>query len=360
MSASAAVVGAGVAGRLLALKLRRSGYEVTLFDKEPASSLAACSFAAAGFLAPLSEGGAASEPLMVRLGQRSLPLWQDLLPTLPLPVQLGLKGSLMVAHQPDVSALQERFARLKRRFPMSPSEWVDATRIAQLEPALEESGFQAGIYLPEEGYIQSHAAMHALQQAHSNEGVTSYYGTEVRHVAAHRVVTTQETLSFDHVFDCRGFAARSDLKDLRGVRGELIEVHAPEVKLHLPLQLIHQRYPIYIVPRGDDIYAIGATCLESESLGPVTIKAGLELLNAVYQVHPGFRFAGIHRLVANCRPAFNDNLPQVHHQPGLWRLNGLYRHGFLLAPVVIDLLLRHLAGDELSDDERGIFIPGAT
>ena len=360
MKESAAVVGAGIAGRLLALKLKRAGYAVTIFDKECADSRAACSFAAAGLLTPLSEGGASSEPLMVRLGQRSLPLWQQCLPTLPLPVDLGLKGSLIVAHAPDAATLHERFTRICRRFPAASCEWVDQQRLAQLEPALQESGFQAGIYLPDEGYIQSHAALRALQLAHANEGVTAHYSTEVVHLAPNRVVTAQQTWSFDCVFDCRGFGARADLPGLRGVRGELIEVHAPEVKLTLPLQLMHQRYPIYIVPRGDDIYAVGATCVESESPGPVTVKAALELLNAVYQVHPGFRFAAIHRLVANCRPAFADNLPQVDCRPGLWRINGLYRHGFLLAPVVVDLIMRRLEGQTLGADEQALFLQGAS
>jgi glycine oxidase len=61
---------------------------------------------------------------------------------------------------------------------------------------------------------------------------------------------------------------------------------------------------------------------------------------------PALAEARIARLDRNLRPALPDNHPHCHCEPGLLRLNGLYRHGWLLAPA---LLQRLLAQSELAD-----------
>jgi glycine/D-amino acid oxidase-like deaminating enzyme len=50
-----------------------------------------------------------------------------------------------------------------------------------------------------------------------------------------------------------------------------------------------------------------------------------------------------------CRPTLKDNLPEIRiSKPGLMLINGLYRHGFLIAPAVMDCaieLMHHSAAD---------------
>ena len=41
-------------------------------------------------------------------------------------------------------------------------------------------------------------------------------------------------------------------------------------------------------------------------------------------------------LASNLRPALPDHRPHCHVEPGLIRHNGLYRHGWLLAPDLLD------------------------
>jgi len=118
------------------------------------------------------------------------------------------------------------------------------------------------------------------------------------------------------------------------VRGELLWLRAPEVKLKHLVRLMHPRYRIYVVPRPDDIYIIGATQIESDSMDPITVRSSLELLSAAYSLHPGFGEAEIISTRVNCRPALPNNLPAIRWQEGLIRANGLFRHGFLLAPTV--------------------------
>ena len=52
------------------------------------------------------------------------------------------------------------------------------------------------------------------------------------------------------IVDCRGFAARDALPELRGVRGEMMLVRTREVRLDRVVRFLHPRIPLYIVPRG--------------------------------------------------------------------------------------------------------------
>jgi glycine oxidase len=136
-------------------------------------------------------------------------------------------------------------------------------------------------------------------------------------------------------------------KDLRGVRGEVIRLHAPEVKLRRPTRLIHPRYPIYIAPKEDDVYVVGATEIESEDLSPMSVRSAMELLSAVYTVHSGFAEARILEMATQCRPTLKDNLPEISvdqkpDQAKLMMINGLYRHGFMISPAILDCALEIL------------------
>lgn len=98
---------------------------------------------------------------------------------------------------------------------------------------------------------------------------------------------------------------------------------------------MHPRYRLYLVPRGHNhLYVVGATQIESNDRGPVTVRSSLELLSAAYSLHSGFAEARIVELRTNCRPALRDNLPKIECEQGLIRVNGLFRHGFLLSPAL--------------------------
>jgi glycine oxidase len=136
------------------------------------------------------------------------------------------------------------------------------------------------------------------------------------------------------VLDCRGLAARDRLPDLRGVKGEMLVVRCPDVTLRRPVRLLHPRFPLYVVPRVEHRFMIGATMIESDVRGRVTARSVVELLNAAYALHPAFAEAELVELGCDARPAFPDNLPRLRRQGDTLFLNGLYRHGFLLAPAM--------------------------
>jgi glycine oxidase len=137
------------------------------------------------------------------------------------------------------------------------------------------------------------------------------------------------------------------------------------VKLRRPTRLIHPRYPIYIAPKENDVYVVGATEIESDDLSEMSVRSAMELLSAVYTVHSGFAEARILEMSTQCRPTLQDNLPavQIHQdkgRPDLILINGLYRHGFMIAPAILDCVLEILeSGASPTAQELGLNITGA-
>ncbi len=324
-----AIVGAGIAGRMLAWRLQKLGHKITIFDKEERNSQAACSFAAAGILSPLAELEMA-EAAIFELGCCSMQLYPQWLQELPQTVFFKQIGSLVTAHNNDKVELQHFKNVIKRKLGAD-SGYVEAIAVGEKEQELKQLG--DGLYLSNEGQIDPIALMKALQQELSQAQWLD--NCLVKNIEANRVVTEQQEYSFDWVFDCRGLGAKQDLP-LRGVRGELLWLKAPDVNIEHLTRLMHPRYRIYIVPRPDNIYIIGATEIESEDSSPLSVRSSLELLSAAYSVHKGFGEARIIKSVVNCRPALPDNLPLVKVEQGFGQINGLYRHGILLAPALVE------------------------
>ena len=122
------------------------------------------------------------------------------------------------------------------------------------------------------------------------------------------------------------------------MRGERIVVRSRDVNLTRPVRLLHPRFPLYVVPWGDGRYMIGATVIESEEVGAITVRSALDLLSAAYAVIPPSPKPRSSRQGAGARPAFPDNRPRIIAAKGYIYVNGLYRHGFLLAPALAELV----------------------
>ena len=331
-----AIVGAGLVGRLLGWQLLEKGHDVTLFDKDNGSGEQSAGMVAAAMLAPLSEVLHA-EPEVYHHGLAGISTWRQwvdqLNHTTDTHVAMRHDGSIVVAHRQD-SGDYRRLVQQFRSHPSIDQDSVielDCTRVNELEPELSER-FDRGCLLGSEGWLDNHALFAAL-----SERMDALGGRREKADIAH---LDNETLpGFDHVIDCRGFGAATDIADLRGVRGEVIRVKAPEVNLTRPVRLVHPRYKLYISPKPGRRYVIGATQIESSSEAPVTVRSSLEMLSALYSIHTGFSEAHIIEQSARCRPAFADNLPRIEQDGNVLRINGLFRHGYLLAPTVIEQAL---------------------
>ena len=270
----------------------------------------AASRLAGAMLSPWCEIESAEE-IVARAGIAAVDWWEARVPG------VARQGSLVVAAQRDRGELA-RFARRTGHF-----EPVDGAAIAELEPDLA-GRFRSGLLFPEEAHLCPRCALKALARRLIEKGATIRLGQPA----------PRETGDADLVIDCTGVAARDALPGLRPVRGEMVLLRTREVSLSRPVRLLHPRLSTYFVPRGDGLFMVGATMIESASRGGVTARAALELLGAAYALHPAFAEAEIVETAAHVRPAFSDNLPRVIRREGYIFVNGLYRHGFLLGPVM--------------------------
>ena len=66
----------------------------------------------------------------------------------------------------------------------------------------------------------------------------------------------------------------------------------------------------------------------------MTARAALELLSSAYALDPRFAEAEIVETGADLRPAFADNVPRIVRRGRVLHLNGLFRHGYLMAPAL--------------------------
>jgi len=309
---SIAIRGAGIVGLWQAYLLAQRGYKVTLCERSPEPFTFACSLFAGAMLAPNCEEESA-EAAIRKLGQRGLALWREHYPG------TQANGTLVLALPRDRAEL-DRFERMTVGHVRLGQERAEA-----FEPALA-GRFQTGLFFPNEGHLAPEPALHFLLNQVKAKGVELRFGQG------------EAPRDADLVIDCRGLAAKDDLPNLRGVRGERIVVKSREIALSRPIRLLHPRFPLYVVPWGNGVYLIGATEIESEETGPITLRSALDLLSAAYALDPAFAEAEIVLQGAGARPAFPDNRPRIILRGRYIYVNGLYRHGFLLAPVLAELM----------------------
>lgn len=316
-----AVIGGGILGVWQALTLARAGHRVRLVEQTQEPFVASASRLAGAMLAPGCESEV--EPRVRGLGQQGLEIWRATYP--------GLvdAGSLVVAAPRDTGELT-RFAEAT-----SPPQTLDRAGLADLEPDLA-GRFQNALYFADEAHFVPGPALAFLLDAAEKASARIELG---------HAWTPDDAKPGEVVVDCRGIAARTALPQLRGVRGERLVIQTDEVRLGRPVRLLHPQHPLYIVPWPDGHFLIGATVVESEDTGPISVRSTLALLGTAYALHPAFAEAAIVETGTGLRPAFPDNLPhaEIRDDGQHILVNGAFRHGFLLAPVLARAVADYLA-----------------
>lgn len=304
------VIGAGVAGLACALELAEAGVSVEVIDRGPGLGSESCSWFAGGMLAPWCESVDA-DPLVTKLGQEALLWWKERVPS------FVCQGSLVIAQSRDRSELR-RFARRS-----SNHEALSANALGLLEEDLG-GRFEEALHFAQEAHMDPRAALQALRDSLEERGGRVTYG-----------VSAEDYLGdADRIVDCRGMGAAADLSDLRGIKGEMLLVHTDEVRFQRPIRLLHPRIPLYVVPRGEGLFMVGATMVECDDRKRITARSMIELLQGAYALHPAFAEAEVVEIGTDVRPAFPDNLPRIRKRGKRIYVNGLYRHGFLVSPTL--------------------------
>lgn len=336
------IAGAGLLGRLVAWTLAHAGHRVSVFDPAagPAPSFAgqgAAGFTAAGMLSPMAERETADADLAQR-GWQSIARWRRIADQLEqaspgIPKLFEQHGSLLVAHGSDQGAARRVLARLvdgTEPGTAAQPQALDAAALLQLEPSLHSTmGRLHAWMLAGEAHIDT---VRTLQHLHTDAPAVQWHWAQaVQDIQPGRL----DDRHFDWAFDLRGVGAKATCA-VRGVRGEMVWLHAPGLGLKRPVRLLHPRHRVYVVPRPGDVVLVGASEIETEDRSPMSLRSAVELMAAAHSVLPALAESRILRMDTNLRPALPDHRPQCHVEPGLVRINGLYRHGWLLGPSLVD------------------------
>ena len=340
------VIGAGLMGRVIAMRLSQTGFnDITLFDKDEPSQKSSPAYIAAGMLATLSEsvlGG----PIIYNLGKESINLWVKYLSEIGSSQLLKAKGSLLIAEPRFSNEIIHYLAKIN--FNSNVKNYFLHLNRLQLKELESEVNFDQAYHLYNEGMLDAPQVMHTLElylkkcinwQDASNIEITTNCGM---------IFVNGKPQNFELVIDARGMGSRQIFPELRAVRGEIIRVYAPDVNIQRPIRLFHPRHNIYIAPYKNNHYAIGATELESEDYSPLSVRSALELLSSACIVNKSFAEARIISMDTNCRPTLNNNLPQIKQSGKVIAINGLYRHGFLLAPSLAEDIIKYILTHEVN------------
>ncbi|MGC2103887.1 MAG: glycine oxidase ThiO [Candidatus Acidiferrum sp.] len=332
--ADIAVVGGGLLGRSLAWRAARAGARVALYDAAGTKGEDSAAWAAAGMIAPTTEAIDADVQI-ASMGKHSLTLWPQWLADLPVPVFYRDSGTILLWHREDSSEAVRAEQRLASRVPQAGWKPLENSQLRQLEPALN-SRLSHAAYIWGEAQIDNREFLEAVALALEETRVECHWNT---------FVSDHALPDAGIVVDCRGVGAKHDWRNLRGVRGEIVRLHAPDIELKHMLRLLHPRYPVYIVPRAEGRLVVGATAIESDDRSPVSVRGALELLTSAHSVLPALAEARILEFNTQVRPALPDNLPAIRfdRERRILRINGLYRHGFLLTPAVVEDVLVQLS-----------------
>lgn len=326
------IIGAGIFGLWQAYTLSRAGFKLRLYERSKTPFTSSASWLAGAMLAPYCETEP-SQPELLPLSLEALELWRD------GPLDVSFNGTLVIAPPRDKVELRGFQKRTEGH------DWLKHDAVSAMEPDLE-GRFEDALFYKAEGHVAPRPALQRLLDESISMGAELILGHEGEDYAA-----------ADHTVDTRGIGAANALSELRPVRGEMAVIRSSEIHLSRPVRLLHPRVPCYIVPWPDQYFMVGATVVESDDEGPVLLRSGLELLGAAFSVHPAFGQAQIIELSAGLRPSLPNNLPRILLQDDRIYVNGAYRHGFLLAPLLaarvydyintgaIDERLLHASGD---------------
>ena len=344
------VVGGGLVGCSVALRLLQAGVQVTVVERSVPGAEA--SSAAGGILAPQAEAEGLGPFLSLCLRSRALyPSFVEEIEALS-GMRVGFRPSGVLHVAFSEASLQRLGARvaLQKSIGLS-SQLLDAKAVLELEPALN-SAVQGAALFPDDASVDNRLLVRALSMAASRGGVRFISGhvralLEVAGRAA-GVDVDGNRLSADAVVVAAGAwtglvpGCGLSPRQVRPARGQMLMLRA-----RLPLlQRVVFSDRGYLVPRADGHLLAGST-LEFEGFAKEVTAAGLQhILALALQLAPGVASLPVVEMWAGLRPFTEDHLPILGPGPlpGLFLASGHFRNGILLAPVTAELLVQAILG----------------
>jgi len=350
MTSDVIIVGAGVQGCAVALRLAQAGRRVTVLER--AVPGAEASSAAAGILSP---GVEAEEPgPFYELCAASLRLYRDFAVELERSSGVGVGyrpgGTLQVALDDlTAQALAGRGARLQRH--RISVEVLDGDQVRKLEPAVNRK-VRGALFFPEEASIDPRLLARALYLTAHKAGASFVTGQVIRIVHSEnravavdhergRIEATAVVLaagSWSAGVEGNALPARA----VRPVRGQIavLDTRPPL------LQRVVFSEKGYVVPRADGRLLCGSTMEEVGHERAITAGGIRGVLDLAIEIAPALLNAPIIDTWCNFRPASPDGWPILGASTvsNLYYATGHTRNGILLCPITANAVSAAILG----------------
>ncbi len=339
------VIGAGVMGCSIALRLAQAGVRTTVLERSIPGAEA--SSAAAGILAAQeeSEGPGPLTTLSLASRARFAALAEELRELTGIDIAYRKVGVLsLAASEDDEHRLERRYAW--QRQANLPLTWLRGAELAALEPHLAPT-WRSGLYFPDDHQLDPRPYARALSQAAARAGarfVTGAYVRRVLHDATrvHGVELDGERISAAHVVIAAG--SWSSLIEgtslpaaaVKPVRGQivLLETRPPALRGTVVSP------GGYVVGRADGRVLAGSTMEHAGYDKSVTAGGLAHVLGLALAIAPSLAAAPVIETWANFRPTTDDHLPILGESAiaGLVFATGHFRNGILLSPITGEIV----------------------
>ncbi|MEM6432459.1 MAG: glycine oxidase ThiO [Cyanobacteria bacterium P01_D01_bin.115] len=337
------IVGGGIIGLAIALRLRQNSLAVTVLSRDFAE---AASHVAAGMLAPGAETLPAG-PLL-DLSRQSLQRYPDWAKKLE-----SLTGQDVGYWPSGILAPQWTRPQQLADMPSHPGRWLEATTAQHYQPGLTDAIAGAWWY-PEEGQVNTRALARALRLAVQDAGVeiqedVTVQGFVQQQGRVQQVQTTAGNFQAGHYVLATGAWSNALLPiPVFPVKGQMAAVQVPpHYGQAQPLQrVLFGADGIYIVPRRNGRIVLGAT---SESVGftPGITAAGLaHLFHKAVTLFPALKDFPVQETWWGFRPTTPDEAPILGPSAcaNLTLATGHHRNGILLMPITAELIADAILG----------------
>jgi glycine oxidase len=342
MPVDVVVVGAGVLGSSVALRLAQAGRKVVVLER--AVPGAEASSAAGGILSP---GVEALEPgPFYALGRASLARYPDFVRDVEqlsgMSVGLRWGGTLEVALDDDhAKVLAARAEKIMRHG--LPVEVLDDAAVRRLEPGVSPEA-RGALHFGDEGTVDPRLLGRAVYVAAARAGATFLTGQVLRivHAGGRAVGVDHDSgrIEAERVVLAAGaWSSKVEGNGLppgavRPVRGQmaLLDTRPP-----LLSRVVFSGHG-YVVPRADGRVLCGSTMEEVGFEKAVTAGGLRHVLEVGIGIAPALADAPVVETWSNFRPASPDGEPILGEGPirGLLYATGHTRNGILLTPITAD------------------------
>lgn len=358
-SHDAIVVGAGLIGSAIALRLAQEGLRVALLEKNDPGREA--SWAGAGMLSPAPDSPAAIP--LTPFGRASLNLYPQFVDEIEeisgRPAGYRDDGAIELLFSADAERELSTLIALHHALGL-PTEPLPLDEAAKLEPALTRRA-QAAAYFPYEACVDNRALTQALLAAASIAGVELFPATAVRTIViddgqstgvrteSGTMFTAQEVIVAAGAFSglLEGIIPRLRT---RPIRGQMVAL-----KSQLPVRHVVRCEHGYIVPRDSAVpqRMVTGSTLEDSGFDKSVTAGGIEkILSTAQELVPKLSNAEVIELWCGLRPDTPDHLPLLGPAGvgGLTIATGHYRNGILLTPITANLVREWIVEKRVSMD----------